>query len=324
MLRGLTPIEKLVAVGFPTAVLAVFVAAAAILVRWAACRLLRRPVRRGTRRVRWTRRVVLALAAGGLVCIAYAHFVEPYWVDVTHVRIETGKLPPGAEPVRLVHISDLHCDAEPRAEDRLVAAVAEQKPDAILFTGDAANSRAGIEVFRRTVGGLAEIAPVYGVRGNWDYYFGGANPLAGTALKELDGDAAVVRRGESAVVVIGVPAGEAGLPPVEPIVPDDAPGRPIVLLHHYPDKIEQAADRGADLYLAGHTHGGQVTLPFYGALITLSKYGKRFESGLHRVGRTWLYVNRGFGMEGGRTPRVRFCARPEVTVIDLAPEERAK
>jgi predicted MPP superfamily phosphohydrolase len=73
-----------------------------------------------------------------------------------------------------------------------------------------------------------------------------------------------------------------------------------------------------DLYLAGHTHGGQVALPFYGALITLSKTGKKYESGLHHLSNTYMYTNRGIGMEGGKAPRVRFCARPEVTVIDIS------
>jgi hypothetical protein len=74
-----------------------------------------------------------------------------------------------------------------------------------------------------------------------------------------------------------------------------------------------------DLYCAGHTHGGQVALPLYGALITFSKYGKKYEAGLYREGETWLYVNRGIGMEGGSTPRVRFWAPPEVTVIEVSP-----
>lgn len=53
--------------------------------------------------------------------------------------------------------------------------------------------------------------------------------------------------------------------------------------------------------------------------MTLSRFGKRFESGLHRVRGTWLYVNRGIGMEGGPAPRVRFCSRPEITLLELAP-----
>jgi predicted MPP superfamily phosphohydrolase len=92
-----------------------------------------------------------------------------------------------------------------------------------------------------------------------------------------------------------------------------------ILLYHTPDEIEAVAGRGVDLYCAGHIHGGQIALPFYGALVTLSKHGKRFEAGLYHVGKTSLYVNRGIGMEGGRMPRVRFCSRPEVTVIEVGP-----
>jgi predicted MPP superfamily phosphohydrolase len=76
-----------------------------------------------------------------------------------------------------------------------------------------------------------------------------------------------------------------------------------------------------DLYLCGHTHGGQVALPLYGALVTLSKFGKKYESGMYTVGDTILYVNRGIGMEGGLTPKVRFLARPEITVFDIVPKE---
>ena len=90
-----------------------------------------------------------------------------------------------------------------------------------------------------------------------------------------------------------------------------------IFAHHYPDEIYEAAKHGVDLYLAGHTHGGQVALPLYGALVTLSRYGKRFEAGLYHVGETALYVSRGIGMEGGTAPRVRFWARPEIAVIDL-------
>ena len=71
-----------------------------------------------------------------------------------------------------------------------------------------------------------------------------------------------------------------------------------------------------DLYLAGHTHGGQLALPFYGALWTTSAYGQRFERGLSRVEETWVYVNRGIGMTAFLPP-VRFLARPEITVIEL-------
>jgi predicted MPP superfamily phosphohydrolase len=53
--------------------------------------------------------------------------------------------------------------------------------------------------------------------------------------------------------------------------------------------------------------------------MTSSRFDKRFEAGLHRVSQTWLYVNRGIGMEDDPAPRVRFCARPEITVIEVSP-----
>ena len=75
-----------------------------------------------------------------------------------------------------------------------------------------------------------------------------------------------------------------------------------------------------DLYLCGHTHGGQVALPLYGALITLSKFGKKYESGMYESNGTILYVNRGLGLEPKPAPQVRFFARPEITVFDIVPE----
>jgi predicted MPP superfamily phosphohydrolase len=165
---------------------------------------------------------------------------------------------------------------------------------------------------------LARIAPTLAVRGNWGvWYSGGLDLFGGTGVRELKGEAVRVNVRSTPVWVAGVPADSANLiPSALSAVPKNHLS---ILLDHYPDDIEEAAKAGTDLYLAGHTHGGQVALPWYGALITLSKFGKRFEAGLYRVGDSWLYVNRGIGMEGGRLPRVRFCARPEITVIEVGP-----
>ncbi|HEX9062636.1 MAG TPA: hypothetical protein VF941_20890, partial [Clostridia bacterium] len=96
-----------------------------------------------------------------------------------------------------------------------------------------------------------------------------------------------------------------------------------ILLYHTPDLIEDIQkNESVDLYLAGHTHGGQIRLPVYGALITLSKYGKRYEMGRYTVGNTVLYVNRGIGMEGGKAPRLRVFCRPELSVYDIKPNKR--
>jgi predicted MPP superfamily phosphohydrolase len=293
-----------------------FIAAIALVYLMAAAfgihALLRRSI---SPRMRWVRRSVLALAVLGVGCFAYAWRIEPFWLDVTHTRVATAKL---TRPIRVVQISDVHCDPDPRLEDRLPDAIAAERPDIIVFTGDALNEPRGLDRFRALMKRLAAIAPTYAVRGNWDVWFwSGLDLFGGTGVIELTDTAVRAPLAGAEVWIAGVPVGhERNIPRVLTIPP---PGALSVLLFHYPDEIEPASAAGADLYLAGHTHGGQVALPWYGALITYSRFDKRFESGRYQVGPTTLYVNRGIGMEGGHAPRIRFWARPEVSVIELVP-----
>lgn len=317
------PAEAFRVLLFVGVVATVYVLAAGTLVGLVLQRLGRRPAA-ATRRAIWTRRAVLGVAAAGLLCTAYGYFVEPYWLSVTRVRLTSAKLSSGAPPLRIVQLSDLHCDAQPRLEERLPDAVAAERPDLIVFTGDAVNSPAGLPVFKRCLARLAALAPTFVVKGNWDAWFWRALDLYdGTGARELAGEAVKVAVGGQDVWIVGVPVdGETRMESALAAVPA---GAYTVFLYHYPDLIEEVARRNVDLYCAGHTHGGQVALPFYGALVTLSRFGKRYEAGLYRVEGTWhcgtwLYVNRGIGMEGGPVPRVRFCARPEVTVIEVGPE----
>jgi predicted MPP superfamily phosphohydrolase len=100
------------------------------------------------------------------------------------------------------------------------------------------------------------------------------------------------------------------------------PGAFTLLLYHTPDLMPQASALGVDLYLAGHTHGGQWRLPGFGALLTSSQHWKRYESGHYREGDTHLYVSRGLGLEGFGTPRARFFCPPEVVEIVLTGMDR--
>ena len=84
-----------------------------------------------------------------------------------------------------------------------------------------------------------------------------------------------------------------------------------------PDLLPEASALGVDLVLSGHTHGGQWRLPGFGALLTNSRYGKRYEAGHYRQGDTHLIVSRGLGMEGFGMPRARFFCPPEVVLMTL-------
>lgn len=304
---------------FLSAIVLVYVLAAGFLVRWALQKFKVIAVS-DSRAQRWLGRISVSLAVVGVLCFAYGYFVEPYWLSVSHVKISSAKLPAGTRPIRIVHISDLHSDPKARLEGRLPQAIAAQRPDIIVFTGDSINSPGGLPVFRACLTEIAKIAPTFVVKGNWDgWYWNRMGLFDGTGAKELNGDSAEVIVNGVPIWIAGAGVGFEDEKMMEQAVASVPPEAFKVFLYHYPDMIKEVAQRKVDLYCAGHTHGGQVALPWYGALVTLSKYGKRYEAGLYREDETWLYVNRGIGMEGGLAPRVRFWARPEVTVIEVSP-----
>jgi hypothetical protein len=258
--------------------------------------------------------LIHVLAIIGVGCMAYGYFVEPYWLGLSRVELHTPKL--ARASLRIVHISDLHCDPKVRNEPKLAGLINPLKPDLIVFTGDAANSREAVPLFRRTLRSLEAGLGKLAVRGNFDVGRArGWDLFEGTGFRLLESDSVVLAKAGEEFRVCGVGA----LCNSRGDLPAANPPRFTIYLHHYPAMVEEVSGPGVDLYLCGHTHGGQVALPFYGAIVTLSRTGKKYESGFYRVGPTAMYVSRGVGMEGGVAPRVRFCARPEVTLIDVRP-----
>jgi predicted MPP superfamily phosphohydrolase len=170
-------------------------------------------------------------------------------------------------------------------------------------------------VLQRTLRSMRAPFGKLAVRGNWDVWYWSELPLLrGTGFEWLDRRMVSLEIRGKTIHLLGWSYRDrdeargadellARLPP------DDWR----VFLHHTPDLVERVPS--ADLVLAGHTHGGQIWVPFYGALVTLSRYGKRFERGHAQIGRTHLYVNPGIGVEPA-VP-VRLGVRPEITLIEL-------
>lgn len=277
------------------------------------------PVRPGFLDRPWIRWGILAMGVAGILCILYGRFVEPFWIEVRHLRLPSSKLAHGTAPLRILHFTDTHCDDWGPNEERLLAIAREEKPDLIAFTGDACNNPdCGYKAFQRLLGGLDAPYGCYAVRGNWDVWYWDHLPLfEGSRFQELSGESRLLEVRGTPVAVAGLAYDQSVGRLLEPL-PTQAF---TILLYHTPDLIRDPEIQRADLYLAGHTHGGQVCLPFYGAMVTMSKYGKAYEAGLYRNGACRMYVSRGTGMEGGFMPRVRFCCRPEVVVIEVVPEE---
>ena len=261
--------------------------------------------------------IVHVIAMVGLSCFVYGMFIEPYRLEVNEIRIGTDKLLNGTK-LRIVQISDLHCDTKMRNEEKLVRLVNAAKPDVIVFTGDAVNTRKSILLFRKTMTGLkADIAKL-AVRGNWWPSIESGELFDGTGFEVLERDKVLLEKDGQGFCISGLNFWDGGS--CYYLLSHGSDESFNIFLYHSPDLIEDMTDYQVDLYLCGHTHGGQVALPFYGAVITFSKFGKKYESGLYHVGKTCLYVNRGIGMEGGRAPRVRFFARPEITIFDIVGE----
>ncbi len=257
------------------------------------------------------------IAAFGAVCIGYAYFVEPYWPQVNTIEIGTDKLT--AATFRVVQISDLHCETKVRLEKRLPEIVNALNPDVIVFTGDALNTKTALGLFQETLNQLHAPLGEFAITGNWDAaYWSSEDLFANSGFRELDIDKEVIEKDGESIVIAGVAYDEG--PNAHRVIDTLSEGHFNVLLYHTTSLLDFLDQTAVDLYLSGHTHGGQVALPFYGALTTLSEHGKQYESGMYQKGPIQLYVNRGIGLEGGHAPRVRFWARPEITVFDIGPK----
>jgi predicted MPP superfamily phosphohydrolase len=262
-----------------------------------------------------------ALAMIGIACFFYGCFFEPYWIQVKTITIPTEKLERTA--FRVVHISDLHCDTKPRNEKKLIRMVNSARPDIIVFTGDALNlnTASALPLFKETMGGLEASIARFAVRGNVDiWYMPDLDFFGGTGFRLLDEKSVKAEKNGEEIFVSGLTCERPSA--YRRLLKDVSENRFSIFLYHYSDLVEDLENLNVDLYLCGHTHAGQIRLPFYGALVTLSKFGKKYEAGMYTVNNTILYVNRGIGMEGGLAPRVRFLARPEITVFDIIPKER--
>jgi uncharacterized protein len=254
--------------------------------------------------------IFVALSILGVACIAYGRFIEPDWLSVTHLELTTDKLPAGAR-IRIVHLSDLHVGDPTRVLEALPSRVNELAPDLIVFTGDSLMFPEALPLFQRTMSAMKARYGRFAVRGNHDYWHVDRDALFdGGAAHELTG----VPTSTAGIVLCG--AGHAYGQDLGRCL-SASPSGFRVAVFHTPDLVEALAPLSPDLYLAGHTHGGQVRLPIYGALVTLSDFDKKYEMGRYTVGATTLFVSRGIGVEPAPAPRVRFLCRPEIAVIDV-------
>jgi len=256
---------------------------------------------------RFSRRKFIAaglLATPGLV-YADSKWAEPTWLRTTHVRIGADK-----PAHRIIHFSDIHHKGDKAYLKAVVERINSLSPDFVCFTGDIIEDK---EYLDEALDLLSTVkAPMYGVPGNHDYW----SQVSFEPIKKCfnaHGGAWLLderrQTPDGKVNIIGITCSHAN----DAMLPLD-PSRKNILLMHYPAWVKKIGDQKFNLMLAGHSHGGQVRLPFYGPLF-LPYAVDEYDWGLFHTQSGPLYVNAGIGYI--YKYNFRFNCRPEITVIEI-------
>jgi uncharacterized protein len=259
--------------------------------------------------------VVMAIFLG----IFYVHRVEPSWIEVRSVSMPLPHLAPAFSGYRVVQLSDIHADRWMTTDRiaKIVGQVNQLKPDLVVLTGDFVTHSA--EEFSPNLAALSQLNPVdktLAVMGNHDAWTNSTivqSALEAAGVQVLNNQVAALQRKSAQLFIAGVNdvwARRDRLDQVLAALPSEGAA---ILLAHEPDFAEQSAATGRfDLELSGHSHGGQVKLPFVKRIVP--PLANKYPIGQYKVGNMIQYTNRGVGMSG--LP-LRFNCRPEITVFTL-------
>jgi len=284
-----------------------------------------------------------AVVATGAGTLAYATLLERNLFTLR--RFSVPVLSPGAAPLRVLHISDLHLTADQRRKQRWIAALAALEPDLVVNTGDTISDPDAIPVILRTLAPLARFPAAF-VPGNNDYhlptrstpirYFQRSTPRPkGRPMPWPELSRAMVEQGwtdlthvRTRLTVGGVPLALTGLDDphlrrarytrVAGPADRDAVVRIGVVHSPEPYLLQHFADDGYDLTLAGHTHGGQVRIPFGPAIVTNCGIDVHRARWLHQ----WdphMYFHVCAGLGTNPYMPLRFACRPEASLLTLVP-----
>ena len=268
-----------------------------------------------------------------LVCVVLGlgvySLIEPFLLTFSFNEIRVGS---GYVPFTAVQISDVHLQwpypyVTEKTMDTIVARVNELKPDYVFVTGDLISryrseqiSRRNTEALYRSLSKLKPKIGAFAILGNNDYC---AKEMIISALQRagirlLRNESVKLEGGVSLSGIDSCKSMDRVRGALKQLHIED--GNLKVLLSHEPDAAMVTKDY-FDLQISGHTHGGQVILPFGIGPLILPTMGWRVPIGLHRVQNMLVYVTKGVGISPLPKPLVRFNARPEVSVLRIVPSE---
>ncbi|WP_226666174.1 metallophosphoesterase [Metabacillus litoralis] len=263
----------------------------------------------------------LLLAASGYT---YARYFEPTMLDVKKIELIHPKIPKAFKGFKIVQFSDTHLSKffTLKQLETIVNKINNLKPDLILFTGDLMDEPNNYTQINKIVPVLTNLkAPFgkYAVYGNHDH--GGYGTDIYKNVIEMSGFTLLVNEvtnitmnDGSKIAISGIDDLMLGKPSYEGTLGALNADMFNILLAHEPDAALETKKYNVDLQLSGHSHGGQIQLPFYGPVIT-PPYATHYFEGMYEVDSMKLYVNRGLGTT--RLP-FRFLSTPELTLFTLS------
>jgi len=296
------------------------------------------------------RTLIPVTVAAGAAALGYAVVIERNWFALR--RFEIPVLPPGTGPLRVLHVSDVHLTPGRSRLMSWIRSLDDLDPHLVVNTGDSIAHPEAVRLFLDSLGPLLDRPGVF-VFGSNDLY--GPRPvnpawylwgpsshryerrdpdlpweklrdgMAAAGWLDLNNQRGQLTAGGLDVAVAGVHDSHIGRDRYAQVAGRADPGADLrVGVMHSPEPrlLDQFAADGYDLLLAGHTHGGQLCLPWYGTLVTNCGLDRERARGLHRHpadGQAWLHVSAGLGTSP--TAPARFACRPEASLLSLVPRD---
>ena len=241
-----------------------------------------------------------------------------YDLEVTRHEIFIDDLPEALDGYRIAFLTDTHvAPMVPRDfYDEIASHISQFDPHAILLGGDFVTWHRHIPLLGAFVARLRARDGIFAILGNHDYWAGAeevVSAMTARGVRFLTNTSIAIP-----LPIVGIDEIYRGEPDVERAFAGVDPNAPTIAISHHPDVIDLLGGRRIDLLLCGHTHGGQIRLPFFGAIVVPSAHETEFAAGFHRVGNVLMYVSRGIGS----IPPVRILCRPEIATFILRRGQR--
>lgn len=251
------------------------------------------------------------------LCGLYSFVFEPNWLEITRHDLRRDSK---VEGVRVVQLSDLHLQAVGAYEQAIAKQALAEKPDVVILSGDVIDRSDSLRVLEDFLALLGSV-PVVAVLGNWEHWSG----VDLTALKDIYGrrhathllvnESVTMSTKKRSIHILGLDDFTAGNPEMTNVSSASSAETRIVVQHSprfFADETIKMSLPRVDLCVAGHTHGGQVTL--FGYPLWLPPGSGPFVSGFYETESCKLYVSRGVGTS---LLPLRFGARPEMVVFEM-------